>query len=250
MKQDELTVVSNRLIAANTFEICLRGDVRAIRQPGQFLNLKIPGFMTRRPLSICDLSIEDDRGTGVVTLIYKIVGDGTQTLARIGVGEKIDCLIGLGTGFNPKRSGKHPLLIGGGVGAPPLFLLARTLIEAGTDPTVIMGFNSADEIFYEDEFRELGCEVVVTTADGSSGVQGLVTTPLPEFKGTYIYACGPNPMLAAIAKASDLPGEFSFEERMGCGFGACMGCVRPTVDGGYKRMCVEGPVMKKEELVW
>ncbi|MDO4665422.1 MAG: dihydroorotate dehydrogenase electron transfer subunit [Actinomycetaceae bacterium] len=248
--QTWLEVTANQPIAAATYQMVLSGNVSAISQPGQFVNIKIPGFSTRRPLSVCNVDFSEGAAVGFATIIYKVVGAGTAALAKMPQGTRLNCLVGLGNGFDISKAGSNPVLIGGGVGVPPLFLLARRLIDRGAHPTVILGFGSRAEVFYEDEFRALGARVLLTTADGSAGQQGFVTAVLPQVKASYIYACGPHAMLTAVAHCSDIPGEFSFEERMGCGFGACMGCVKPTVGGGYKRVCVEGPVIAKEEIAW
>ncbi|MBM7824249.1 dihydroorotate dehydrogenase electron transfer subunit [Arcanobacterium pluranimalium] len=266
MIQTLLTVMRNREIARNIFEIKLRGDISAIKKPGQFVNIKVPGFSTRRPLSVCDVTAPENnaaiaevtdaqRGrSGVVTLIYKVLGEGTRALSQIGEGERLDVLLGLGNGFDVSRSGSDPVLIGGGVGVPPLFLLARRLVECGVTPRVLLGFNTASEVFYEKEFRALGCDVRVCTVDGSAGETGLVTTALTQLAQeepiSYVYACGPHPLLEAIAALDVAPGELSFEERMACGFGVCMGCSFRAADGGYRRLCVEGPVVRVEEMAW
>ncbi|TBW21606.1 dihydroorotate dehydrogenase electron transfer subunit [Arcanobacterium bovis] len=254
MIQTMLTVTSNREIASNIYEITLRGDVSAIKNPGQFVNIKIPGFATRRPLSVCNVTDSDGTQSGVVTLVYKTFGDGTRALARMEKETRLDVLLGLGNGFDVSRSGSDPVLIGGGVGVPPLFLLARRLVERGITPTVILGFNTASEVFYEAEFRTLGCTVRTCTVDGSAGETGLVTTALAELAQhralSYIYACGPNAMLKAIAQLDVAPGELSFEERMACGFGVCMGCSFQVADGGSRRLCVEGPVVRTQDVVW
>ncbi|MBQ4448774.1 MAG: dihydroorotate dehydrogenase electron transfer subunit [Clostridia bacterium] len=211
-------------------------------RPGQFVEIALPGRFLRRPISVCGA-----RG-GELTLIYKVVGHGTEQMSALEEGARLDVLTGLGSGYRIERAGNAPLLVGGGVGVPPLYGLAKELINKGKTVSVVLGFNTADEIFYEDEFRALGCAVTVTTADGSYGVSGFVTDALPE-NASYFYACGPLPMLKALCKKTDIPGEVSLEERMGCGFGACMGCSVMTASGA-KRVCREGPVFKKEELIW
>ena len=243
MKQTVLTVQSNEPIAKNVMKITLSGDLSAITRPGQFVNLKLDGLYLRRPISVCDA--EGD----LLTLIYKTVGDGTRAMAGYGKGKEIDCLVGLGNGYDEKDAGDRPLLVGGGVGVPPLYLLAKRLIAAGKRVFVILGFNSADEVFYEDEFRALGCDVRVTTVDGSRGTRGFVTDALHGLDPTCLYTCGPEPMLRALWRATTCPGQFSFERRMGCGFGACMGCTCKTISGN-KRICREGPVLKREEIRW
>ena len=234
-------ILSNKKIAQNTWEIVLRGDTRGIA-PGQFVNLKLEGFYLRRPLSVCDF---DD---GTLTLIYKVVGRGTEALAALPAGTALDVLTGLGNGYDTSVSGPRPLLIGGGAGVPPLYALAKALIREGKTPAVILGFNSAGEVFYEEEFRALGTAPTVTTADGSYGVKGFVTDAM-ELDYTYFYTCGPEPMLRAVYAKSVTSGQFSLEERMGCGFGACMGCTCKTKTG-HKRVCKDGPVLTKEELPW
>ena len=234
-------ILSNKKIAQNTWEIVLRGDTRGIA-PGQFVNLRLEGFYLRRPLSVCDFN------DGTLTLIYKVVGRGTEALAALPAGTALDVLTGLGNGYDTSVSGPRPLLIGGGAGVPPLYALAKALIREGKTPAVILGFNSAGEVFYEEEFRALGTAPTVTTADGSYGVKGFVTDAM-ELDYTYFYTCGPEPMLRAVYAKSVTSGQFSLEERMGCGFGACMGCTCKTKTG-HKRVCKDGPVLTKEELPW
>ena len=236
------TITDNRIIAKDVYKMSLRGDTSAIKNAGEFVNIKLDGFFLRRPISVCDA--EGD----VLTLIYKVVGGGTEAMSRLPAGAELQLLTGLGNGYDLSPSGDHPLLIGGGVGVPPMYLLAKRLIEQGKDVRVILGFNTADEVFYEDEFRALGCDVTVTTVDGTHGVKGFVTDALPE-SYTYFYTCGPMPMFRALNKAVKTSGQFSFEERMGCGFGACMGCSCKTLTGN-KRICKDGPVLKREEIIW
>ena len=243
MKQTVLTVRSNEPIAKNVWKITLSGDLSAIVRPGQFVNLKLDGFYLRRPISVCDA--EGD----TLTLIYKTVGDGTRAMTGYGKGKEIDCLVGLGNGYDEKDAGDRPLLVGGGVGVPPLYLLAKRLTAAGKRVAVILGFNTKDEVFFETEFRALGCDVRVTTVDGSCGTRGFVTDALHGLDPTCLYTCGPEPMLRALYRATVCPGQFSFERRMGCGFGACMGCTCKTISGN-KRICREGPVLKREEILW
>ena len=241
--QDSLfTVTDNKKIAKDVYKMLLRGDTSAIRNAGEFVNLKIDGFYLRRPISVCD--VEGD----VLTLIYKVVGGGTEAMSAMESGAELLVMTGLGNGYDLEPSGDAPLLIGGGVGVPPMFLLAKRLMEQGKDVRVILGLNTADEVFYEEEFRALGCDVKVTTVDGSHGIKGFVTDALPE-EYSYFYTCGPTPMFRALFKATSTSGQFSFEERMGCGFGACMGCSCKTITG-YKRICKDGPVLKKEEIIW
>lgn len=222
----------------------LAGDTSQCGMPGSFVNIRLDGLYLRRPLSVCDC--EGD----ALTLIYKTVGEGTEALARAQKGDELDILSGLGNGYTIMKDKKRPLLIGGGVGVPPLYLLCRRLREMGAEVSVILGFNKKSEVFYEEEFRELGAHVRITTADGSYGIPGFVTAAMGNFNCDYFYTCGPEPMLRAVYDASgELSGQFSFEERMGCGFGACMGCSCKT-KYGYKRICREGPVLLKEEIIW
>lgn len=242
MKQGFFEIVENAPLTASVYRMRLAGDTSAVTAPGQFVNIALEGKFLRRPISVCDL--ED----GLLTIIYKVVGKGTEQMAALQTGARLDILTGLGNGYDLAPAGARPLLLGGGVGVPPLYLLARRLIARGAAPTVVLGFNRADEIFYEKEFAALGAEVIVTTADGSAGVKGFVTDALPR-DYTYFYACGPEPMLKAVWKATATSGQLSFEERMGCGFGACMGCSCKTITGS-KRICREGPVLRKEEILW
>ena len=235
-------IVTNKKIAKNTYEMVLTGDTSHITAAGQFVNIKLDGFFLRRPISVCDL--EGDR----LTLIYKVVGEGTEAMAKMDKGVKLDILTGLGNGYDLSVSGDAPLLIGGGAGVPPMFLLARRLVSEGKRPRAILGFGSADEVFYKEEFEKIGVPVTVTTVDGSEGVRGFVTNAM-EGEYTYFYTCGPEPMLKAVYDKSETSGQFSFEERMGCGFGACMGCSCKTKYGN-KRICREGPVLVKEEIIW
>ena len=220
----------------------LLGDCADIKC-GQFVNLKIEGFYLRRPISVC--CVEKDN----LTLIYKVVGEGTEVMAKMTRGEEILTLTGLGNGYDISKSGDKPLLVGGGAGVPPMYQLCRELVAQGKKPSVILGFNSSDEVFYEDEFKALGASVIVATADGSYGVKGFVTDAFDMVDYTYFYTCGPEPMLKAVYNKSNTSGQFSFEERMGCGFGACMGCSCKTKYGN-KRICKDGPVLEKEEIIW
>ncbi len=240
-KQGFFEIVSNAPLTENVFKMELCGDVSAITSPGQFVNIKLDGLYLRRPISVCDID------GGRLTLIYKVVGKGTEAMSRMKNG-RLDILSGLGNGYDMSLSGDSPLLIGGGVGVPPLYYLAKKLRESGKNVSAILGFNTRSEIFYEQEFLALGCSVTVTTVDGSYGVKGFVTSALPK-NYSYVYTCGPEPMLKAVFKGISTSGQFSFEERMGCGFGACMGCTCETVTG-YKRICRDGPVLKKEEIKW
>ena len=243
MKTDIFTLTENKKIAKNTFLWTLKGDISHIRSSGQFVNILLDGFFLRRPISVCDA--ED----GSLTLIFKAVGKGTEKMSRMKVGETVDVLTGLGNGYSLKEAGESPLLIGGGAGVPPMYMLAKKLIEKGARPTVILGFGSSDEVFFEEEFKALGARVIVATADGSYGVRGFVTDAMQGVDYSYFYTCGPEPMLKAVYDKSVTSGQFSFEERMGCGFGACMGCSCKTKYGN-KRICRDGPVLVKEEIIW
>lgn len=242
MKQGIFEITENVYLTENVLRMSLKGDTSAITAAGQFINIKLEGKYLRRPISVYDCY------DGVVTVIYKVVGSGTEQMSKMKPGEKLDVLTGLGNGYDSKCAGKNPVLIGGGVGVPPLYMLAKKLIAAGSKVSVVLGFNTKSEIFCENEFKALGCDVTVCTADGSYGIKGFVTGALPK-EYTYFYTCGPEPMLKAVCSATETSGELSFEERMGCGFGACMGCSCKTVTG-YKRICKEGPVMKKEDILW
>ena len=243
MKQSVFEIVSNKALTENVFQMVLKGDTTAITAPGQFVNIQLEGLYLRRPISVCDL--DGDK----LTIVYKAVGKGTEQMSRMQAGEKVDILTGLGNGYDLSLSGDKPVLLGGGVGVPPMYLLAKELLKQGKIVSVILGFNTKTEIFYEQEFKDLGCDVTVTTVDGSYGTKGFVTTALETMDYTYFYTCGPEPMLKAVYKTSNTSGQMSFEKRMGCGFGACMGCSCKTLTG-YKRICKEGPVMKKEEILW
>ena len=236
------TLISNEKIAKNTYEMVLCGDCTDIRC-GQFVNIKIDGFFLRRPISVCD--VEADK----LTLIYKVVGKGTEAMAKMTSGTELLVMTGLGNGYNTELSGQKPLLIGGGAGVPPMYKLCRELVAQGKSVSVILGFNTKDEVFYEEKFAALGAKVIVATADGSYGVKGFVTDAFDMVDYTYFYTCGPEPMLKAVYNKSNTSGQFSFEERMGCGFGACMGCSCKTKYGN-KRICKDGPVLIKEEIIW
>ena len=242
MKQGIFEIISNKALTDSVYKMVLSGDTSAITAPGQFVNLQLNGMFLRRPISVCDYDCD------TLTLVYKVVGKGTEAMSKMGAGERLDILTGLGNGYDLALSGDHPVLLGGGVGVPPMYHLAKQLLAEGKTVSVILGFNTSREVFYENEFRALGCEVTVTTVDGSYGKKGFVTDALPK-DYTYFYTCGPEPMLKAVHQATSTSGQMSFEERMGCGFGACMGCSCKTLTG-YKRICKEGPVMKKEEILW
>lgn len=242
MKQMTLAVTENVRIAENVYKMVLEDPELEEQMPGRFINIRLDGLYLRRPISVC----ESDPGN--VVIIYKVVGKGTERLSRIRKHERLDVLTGLGNGYDLSRAGDRPLLLGGGVGVPPLVKLARRLREAGKEVSAVLGFNTKAEVFGEEAFRDAGCRTTVTTVDGSYGIKGFVTDALPE-DYSYFYTCGPEPMLRAVYKATRTSGQFSFEERMGCGFGACMGCSCKTITG-YKRICREGPVLEKEEILW
>ena len=242
MKQSIFEIVENKPLTKDVFRMVLSGDTSAITASGQFVNIQLEGLYLRRPISVCDW---DDK---TLTIVYKVVGKGTEAMCKMAPGVKLDVLTGLGNGYDLTKAGANPVLLGGGVGVPPMYGCAKKLVAMGIKPTVILGFNVKDEIFYEEEFKALGCETIVTTVDGSYGVKGFVTNALPE-NYTHFYTCGPEPMLKAVYKATNTSGQMSFEERMGCGFGACMGCSCKTLTG-YKRICKDGPVMMKEEILW
>jgi dihydroorotate dehydrogenase electron transfer subunit len=243
MKQSIFTILSNTALTSSVYKMVLSGDTSAITNCGQFVNIQLDGLFLRRPISVCDYDGE------TLTIVYKVVGKGTEAMSKMAPGTALDILTGLGNGYDLTLSGQKPVLLGGGVGVPPMYNLAKKLIALGKDVTVILGFNTQSEVFYEEEFKALGCAVIVCTADGSYGTKGFATTPLSEIDYSYFYTCGPEPMLKAVYKATNTSGQMSFEERMGCGFGACMGCSCKTLTG-YKRICKEGPVMKKEEILW
>ncbi len=240
MKQLTFEIKSNEQIAKNVYRMLLAGDTTGIL-PGQFVNIRIAGQFLRRPISVCNII------DGVLTIIYKVVGVGTEAMSHLPVGAPLDVLTVLGNGYNLSKAGDKPLLVGGGVGVPPMYMLARQLREMGKEVKVVLGFNTQDEVFYEEEFRALGCDVTVTTVDGSHGVKGFVTNAV-DGQQSYYYTCGPLPMIKALLQAAGTHGEVSMEERMGCGFGACMGCTIQTTQGP-KRVCKEGPVFPAEELI-
>ena len=241
MKQTIFTITENTALTATVYKMVLAGDTDGITT-GQFVNILLDGLYLRRPISVCDCQ------GNTLTLLYKVVGKGTAQMAAMIAGQTLDVLTGLGNGYDLSKAGDHPLLLGGGVGVPPLYMLARQLRQQGKAVSVVLGFNAKDEVFYEQEFKDLGCDVTVTTADGSHGVKGFVTDALPA-DYSYFYTCGPEPMLKAVYRATTTSGQFSFEERMGCGFGACMGCSCKVITG-YKRICKDGPVLEKEEILW
>ena len=242
MKQSIFEILTNTPLTSSVYKMTLRGDTSAITAPGQFVNIQLSGKFLRRPISVCDY----DETT--LPIVYKVVGKGTEQMSKMVSGEVLDILTGLGNGYDLSLTGDSPVLLGGGVGVPPMYNLAKKLIAQGKKVSVVLGFNTKSEIFYEEEFKALGCYVTVTTVDGSYGVKGFVTDALPETY-THFCTCGPEPMLKAVYRATITSGQMSFEERMGCGFGACMGCSCKTLTG-HKRICKEGPVMKKEEILW
>ena len=242
MKQSIFTIQENVALTKDVMKMVLAGDTSAITASGQFVNIALDGKFLRRPISVCDY---DD---STLTIIYKVVGKGTAQMKDMVPGQALDILTGLGNGYDLSCAGDHPVLLGGGVGVPPMYNLAKKLVALGKTVTVILGFNTASEVFYEEQFKALGCHVTVTTVDGSYGTKGFVTDALPQ-NYSHFYTCGPEPMLKAVYRATTTSGQMSFEERMGCGFGACMGCSCKTLTG-YKRICKEGPVMRKEEIAW
>ena len=243
MNQVMMKITDNKKIAEKTYFMSLEGDTSAITKPGQFINIKLDGFFLRRPISVCDCE------NGRLSIIYKVVGNGTKEMSGLPVGAELDILSGLGNGYDTSKSGDCPVLIGGGVGVPPMYMLCKKLVSEGKKATVILGFNSEKEVFGVDEFKATGAEVYVTTADGSVGTKGFVTDVLKNLDYTYFYTCGPMPMFKAIESIAKTSGQYSFEERMGCGFGACMGCTCKTKYGN-KRNCKDGPVLEREEIVW
>lgn len=242
MKQEFFEIVENRQIARDVFLMRLQGNTEQITRAGQFVNIKLDGQFLRRPISVCDVT------DGTLTIIYKVVGVGTEQMSRM-EGGRLDVLVGLGNGYDTSLSGDNPVLVGGGVGVPPMYNLAKRLIAEGKHPSVIIGFNTLAEVFFEEEFKALGIPVYVTTADGSHGTKGFVTDVMKDLEYSYFFTCGPMPMFLAIEKVASTSGQYSFEERMGCGFGACMGCSCKTKYGN-KRICVDGPVLTREEVIW
>ena len=236
-------ILANEPLTAPVWPMVLGGDTQWITAPGQFVDIALEGRYLRRPISVCDYDAT------TLTLIYKVVGEGTAQMSRMAAGGELDLLTGLGNGYNTKESGDSPLLVGGGVGVPPMYMLCKELISEGKNVTVVLGFNSKDDVFYEDEFRALGADVHIATADGTYGIKGFVTDVIKDMQYTFFYTCGPEPMFRAMHKIMKTPGQYSFEERMGCGFGACMGCSCKTLTGN-KRICKEGPVMESEEIIW
>ena len=242
MKEVIFTIRENVALTDSVYKMVMEGDTSAIGASGQFVNIKLDGQYLRRPISICDY---DD---GILTIIYKVVGTGTEQMSAMKAFDKLNILVGLGNGYDTSLSGDDPVLVGGGVGVPPLYKLCKVLKAEGKRVSVILGFNTASEIFYKEEFEKIADKVIITTVDGSCGVKGFVTNALDE-SYTYVYSCGPFPMLKALAAATKCSGQYSLEERMGCGFGACMGCSCKTKYGN-KRICKDGPVLKREEIIW
>ena len=243
MKQGLFTIRENRKRAKNVFSMVLEGDTTGIQRPGQFLNVALEGFYLRRPFSVCDWD------AGSLTILYKLVGAGTRHMASLEKGHVLDILTGLGNGYDMDPAGSSPLLVGGGAGIPPLYGLAKRLARPGVCPHVVLGFRTKDEAFYVEAFQNLGCRVTVSTQDGSMGIPGLVTEGMEGERPSYLYACGPEGMLRAVYEKVSCDGQFSFEERMACGFGACMGCSCQTKYGS-KRICKEGPVLRRGEILW
>ncbi len=243
MNQGFFTILENTPLTKTVYKMRLGGDASAVTAPGQFINIKLEGYFLRRPISVCDYRSDE------LTILYKVLGHGTEYMTSLKPGDRLDVLTGLGNGFDLSDAGDAPLLIGGGVGLPPMYRLCRDLTASGKTVTAILGFNTREEIFYEDEFRTLGAKVIVSTADGSYGVKGFVTDAMKGLDYSYFYCCGPEAMLKAVWKTAKTSGQLSFEERMGCGFGACMGCSCRTV-AGSKRICKDGPVLRKEEILW
>ena len=242
LKDSIFTIIENNPLTDSVYEMKLKGDTSCITSPGQFVNIKIDGFFLRRPISVCDLDGD------ILTIVYKTVGHGTDKLSKMKKDNTLLLMTGLGNGYDTSVSGNTPLLLGGGVGVPPMYYLAKKLLSEKKNVSVVLGFNTKSEIFYKEKFLALGCNVTVTTADGSEGIKGFVTDAMTD-DYSYFYTCGPEPMLKAVYKASKTSGQMSFEKRMGCGFGACMGCSCKTLTG-FKRICREGPVMLKEEILW
>ena len=244
-KKDIYKVISNAPLTKDVYRMVLEGDTQWITRPGQFVNIELEGLYLRRPISISDWS------ENTITIIYKVVGRGTEQMAKMEAGVELDLLTGLGNGFDTSVASEHPLLVGGGVGVPPLYRLAKDLLAQGKKVSVVLGFNTESEIFYKEEFEALGVDLHISTADGSMGVKGFVTDAIRQaaIGFDYFYSCGPLPMLKALCDCCEVSGELSFEERMGCGFGACMGCSCKTL-AGNKRICKDGPVMKREEIIW
>lgn len=241
----QMTILSNQNIADNTYEMKLEGTGIKESRPGQFINIKLEGYYLRRPISI------SHQDADIITIVYKVAGNGTFDMSKYEEGKVLDILTPLGNGYDISKSGKQPLIIGGGAGVSPMFGLGRALKSVGKEPIAVLGFNTKDEIYYVDKFEAAGIKTVIATADGSCGTKGFVTDCIDGLDFDCFYACGPNPMLQALDKTIDgkIPGWMSFEERMGCGFGACMGCSCKTKNGN-KRVCKDGPVFERAEVIW
>ena len=242
MKQSIFKLTENTALTYKVSRLRLEGDVSAIKKPGQFVQVQLDGLFLRRPFSVCD------RDENSFTILYETAGTGTELLRTLPAGTKLDVLTGLGNGFDLYRGGNNPLLIGGGTGLSPMFWLAKELLALGASPKALLGFNTADDVFYAEEFEALGIETLITTTDGSRGIKGLVIDAMDKPYSGF-YACGPEAMLRAVCEASNKPGQISLDRRMGCGFGACMGCTVITRNGP-KRICKEGPVLDREEIIW
>lgn len=244
-KKNIYKIASNEPLTPAVYRMVLEGDTQYITRSGQFINIELEGKFLRRPISVADYDARS------ITIIYKVVGSGTEQMKGLKVGSELDILTGLGNGFDTDNASTKPLLVGGGVGVPPMYNLCKRLIAEGKQPRVIIGFNTASEVFYLEEFRALGVEVYCATADGTMGDKGFVTDVIRQraVEFDYLYTCGPLPMLKALYDATDVDGQYSFEERMGCGFGACMGCTCKTKYGN-KRICKDGPILKREEIIW
>ncbi len=242
MKQGLFRIAENRPLTEKVSRLCLEGDCSHVGEPGQFVDLRLEGLFLRRPLSVCD--VEGDR----LTLLYEESGKGTALLRTLPEGTVLDVLTGLGRGFDRSLAGSSPLLIAGGTGASPLYGLAKRLCAEGRDVTVILGFATAAERFYEEEFRALGVTLCVCTEDGSYGRAGFVTEAMDR-PASYFYTCGPKAMMQSVCARAETDGQLSLAVRMGCGFGACMGCRVETISGG-RRVCKDGPVFGKGEILW
>ena len=247
MKREVFEIIENTRLSEGIYRMKLKGACSEIKKPGQFVNIALSGRYLRRPISVCDADFGEE--CGELVLIYKLLGEGTKQMAGLSTGKKLDLLCGLGNGFDTSLSGNTPLLIGGGVGIPPLYGLAKELIKEGKRPKAVLGYHGKEDIFYTEEFRAIGAEVLIATEDGSQGKKGFVSEAIEGLYYDYFYTCGPEPMLKAVYAATETSGQLSFERRMGCGFGACMGCSCLTVTG-FKRICKEGPVLFKEEIKW
>ncbi len=245
MTKSAFTLEQARQLTGDVWELTLAGDTSAVTAPGQFVNLELPGKFLRRPISVCDWD------EGRLLLLVKEAGAGTRQLVRLPAGTELDTLSGLGNGFDLSAVPENAVLTGGGIGIAPLYGLAKRMIAAGRRPRAVLGFRSKADAFYREEFAALGLEVHIATEDGSLGTRGFVTDVLKTLpEGQYVLACGPTPMLKAVHALPQLSGgQFSFEARMACGFGACVGCTIQTKQGP-RRVCKDGPVFQKEDIVW